>query len=184
MMGLMSSAKEDGVKRGIFGLVTRLGRSSATFRSAKPHDSTELLTIPRLLLVPRSSVFALLLGLICGLTSTGCVFLSPRVQRTNGIPYGMRGERTLSLDVIRPEHPNGLGVLLLVSGGWKSRQPGKFPTWPLAPVLRRGYTVFDIYHVSQPQATVRSASARQKAMTHLSDAVGAFGASRGQASER
>jgi acetyl esterase/lipase len=43
---------------------------------------------------------------------------------------------------------------MLVSGGWKSREPGKFPTWPLAPVLRRGYTVFNIYHVSQPKATV------------------------------
>ena len=102
----------------------------------------------------RSKVFALLSVLITGLTGTGCVLLSPTVQRTNGIPYGLRGERTLSLDVIRPEHPNGLGVLMLVSGGWKSRQPGKFPTWPLGPVLRRGYTVFDIYHVSQPDATV------------------------------
>jgi acetyl esterase/lipase len=80
--------------------------------------------------------------------------LSPKVTRTNGIVYGTRGDRTLGLDIIRPEHPNGLGILMLVSGGWKSREPGKFPTWPLAPVLRRGYTVFDIYHVSQPQATV------------------------------
>src|ERR1051325_4653075 len=110
--------------------------------------------IAQFLIVFRSSALALLPGLILGLTGTGCVCLSPTVQRTNGIPYGMRGERTLSLDVIRPEHPNGLGVLMLVSGGWKSRQPGKFPTWPLAPILRRGYTVFDIYHVSQPQATV------------------------------
>lgn len=92
--------------------------------------------------------------LIVGLTGTGCVFLSPHVERTNGIPYGKRGERTLYLDVIRPEHPNNLGVLVLVSGGWKSRLPGKLPTWPLAPVLRRGYTAFAIYHVSQPQATV------------------------------
>jgi acetyl esterase/lipase len=100
-----------------------------------------------------SSLFILIV-LIVGLAGTGCVFLSPHVERTNGIPYGKRGERTLYLDVIRPEHPNGLGVLVLVSGGWKSRQPGKLPTWPLAPVLRRGYTAFAIYHVSQPQATV------------------------------
>jgi len=102
----------------------------------------------------RQSSLCLLLALIAGLTGTGCVHLSPPVERTNGIPYGMRGERTLYLDVIRPEHPNGLGVLVLVSSGWKSRQPGKFPTWPMAPVLRRGYTAFVIYHVSQPQATV------------------------------
>jgi acetyl esterase/lipase len=105
-------------------------------------------------LARRSSAFALLLGLILTLVGTGCACLSPKVERINGIAYGMRGERTLGLDVIRPEHPNGLGILMLVSGGWRSRQPGKFPTWPLAPVLRRGYTVFDIYHVSQPKATV------------------------------
>ena len=107
-----------------------------------------LCCLPRL---PRAFV---LVVLVVGLAGTGCVCLSPHVQRTDGIPYGMRGERTLYLDVIRPEHPNGLGVLVLVSGGWKSRPPGKFPTWPMAPVLRRGYTAFAIYHVSQPQATV------------------------------
>lgn len=112
------------------------------------------MTIPRLLLAHRSSVFALLLGLLLAVTGGGCALLSPKVQRTDGIAYGMRGERTLGLDVIRPEHPNGVGILMLVSGGWKSRAPGKFPTWPFAPVLRRGYTVFAIYHVSQPEATV------------------------------
>lgn len=101
-----------------------------------------------------SSIFALQLGLILVLAGTGCVPLSPRVDRTNGIPYGMRGERTLKMDVVRPKHPNGLGVLMLVSGGWRSREPGGFPTWPLGPVLRHGYTVFTIYHVSQPKATV------------------------------
>jgi acetyl esterase/lipase len=111
------------------------------------------MTIPRFLRACRSSLFALLLGLLLALTG-GCALLSPKVSRTDGIVYGTRGDQTLGLDVIRPEHPNGLGVLMLVSGGWKSRQPGKFPTWPLSPVLRRGYTVFDIYHVSQPQASV------------------------------
>src|ERR1043166_8888739 len=102
--------------------------------------------------LPRAFVLILL---IVGLAAPGCVFLSPPVQRTNGIPYGVRGERTLNLDVIRPVHPNGLGVLMLVSGGWKSRAPGKFPNCPFAPVLRRGYTVFAIYHVWQPEASVR-----------------------------
>ena len=108
-------------------------------------------TIRCLRRLPRAFV---LVVLVVELAGTGCVYLSPPVRRTNGIPYGMRGERTLNLDVIRPEHPNGLGVLMLVSGGWKSRTPGKFPTWPFTPVLRRGYTVFAIYHVSQPQASV------------------------------
>lgn len=88
------------------------------------------------------------------LTGSGCVFFSPRVERTNGIPYGVRGERTLNLDVIRPRHSNGLGVLVLVSGGWRSREPGGFPARWLAPALWRGYTIFAVYHVSQPEASV------------------------------
>jgi acetyl esterase/lipase len=97
--------------------------------------------------------FALIL-LIAALAGPGCVYISPHAKRFNGIPYGMRGDQTLNLDVIRPKHPNGIGVLMLVSGGWKSRAPGKFPTWPFTPVLRRGYTVFAVSHVSQPKASV------------------------------
>lgn len=125
-----------------------------TFHPAKGCDRDKRMKIPRLLLARQSIISTLLLGVILGLTGTGCIFLSPHVERINGIPYGMRGDRTLGLDVVRPDHPNGLGIIMLVSGGWKSRQPGKFPTWPFAPVLRRGYTVFAIYHVSQPKASV------------------------------
>ncbi len=81
-------------------------------------------------------------------------YFHPTVQRTNAIAYGKRGEETLALDVLRPAKPNGLGVLLLVSGGWKSGKPGSFGEWLAAPLIRRGYTVFPIYHVSQPKATI------------------------------
>ena len=81
-------------------------------------------------------------------------YLHPTMQRTSGITYGQRGERPLALDVIKPARPNGLGVLVLVSGGWKSKKAGEFGEWMAAPILRRGYTVFAIYHVSQPQASV------------------------------
>lgn len=81
-------------------------------------------------------------------------YFHPAVQRTNAVAYGKRGERTLALDVIKPEKPNGLGALVLVSGGWKSGKPGSFGEWMAAPLLRHGYTLFAIYHVSQPDATV------------------------------
>ena len=81
-------------------------------------------------------------------------YFHPTVQRTNAIAYGKRGEQTLALDVLRPAKPNGIGVLLLVSGGWKSGKPGSFSEWMAAPLIRRGYTVFPIYHVSQPKATI------------------------------
>ena len=85
-------------------------------------------------------------------------YFHPTVQRTDAVVYGRRGERNLPLDVLTPGKPNGLGVLVLVSGGWKSGQPGTFPAWMAAPLLRHGYTVFAIYHVSQPDATVMEIS--------------------------
>lgn len=81
-------------------------------------------------------------------------YYHPTVQRTDGVVYGRRGERNLTLDVLRPARPNGIGVALLVSGGWRSGAPGSFRTWMAAPLLRRGYTVFAVCHVSQPDSTV------------------------------
>jgi len=42
----------------------------------------------------------------------------------------------------------------MVSGGWKSSGPGSFQPWIAAPLLRQGYSVFAVFHVSQPEATV------------------------------
>jgi acetyl esterase/lipase len=80
-------------------------------------------------------------------------YLHPGYERHNGLVYGQRQGRNLTLDVVRPAKPNGLGVVLMVSGGWKSGT-GSFRPWICAPLLRRGYTVFAVYHISQPQATV------------------------------
>jgi len=41
----------------------------------------------------------------------------------------------------------------MASGGWKS-DAGSFRPWIAAPLLRRGYTVFAVYHIAQPQSTV------------------------------
>ncbi len=81
-------------------------------------------------------------------------YFNPSLTRTNGIVYGQRHDQDLTLDVIKPAQPNGKGVVFLVSGGWKSGRQGSFDTWILAPLIRGGYTVFAVYHVSQPKATV------------------------------
>jgi acetyl esterase/lipase len=109
--------------------------------------------LPRLLrrVLRVLGVLILLTALLAG---AGWWYFHPPVQRTDGILYGQRGDRSLALDWIRPRHPNGLGVLVLVSGSWKSGSPGSFKPWMAASLLRRGYTVFAIYHVSQPEATV------------------------------
>ncbi|MCB1092139.1 MAG: alpha/beta hydrolase [Verrucomicrobiae bacterium] len=81
-------------------------------------------------------------------------YLNPSCVRTDGIVYGHRGDRDLTLDWVRPSHPNGLGVILIVSGGWKSN-PESFGIWMVAPLLRDGYSVFAVSHVSQPAAAVQ-----------------------------
>lgn len=89
---------------------------------------------------------------------SGWMYFRPAHSRTNGLVYGERGETVLTFDVVRPKRPNGAGVILMVSGSWKSGT-NSFRPWLVAPLLRRGYTVFAVYHVPQPRATVMEITA-------------------------
>ena len=81
------------------------------------------------------------------------IYFHPPHTWTRGIVYGERHGTPLTLDVVRPAHPNGLGVILVVSGGWRSGVDS-FQPWLGAQLLRRRYTIFPIYHLSQPEASV------------------------------
>ena len=81
-------------------------------------------------------------------------YLHPSIDRSNGIVYGQRHGRDLTLDIIRPRTNNGKGIIGVVSGGWKSQKPGEIPSSLVGALLRRGYTVYAVCHVSQPEATV------------------------------
>ncbi|MEY3227422.1 MAG: hypothetical protein RLZZ536_2041 [Planctomycetota bacterium] len=72
---------------------------------------------------------------------------------TADIRYGTRDKEPLLLDVFTPPKQNGAAVLMMVSGSWKS---GAGSVRPLlfAPFLRRGYTVFAVRHISQPECTI------------------------------
>ncbi len=94
-----------------------------------------------------------LTGLMLILTSGFWWYFHPEFERFNGIVYSQRHGHNLTFDLVRPKNPNGLGIALMVSGGWKS-SPDGFAPWMVAPLLRRGYTVFAVSHLSQPQATV------------------------------
>lgn len=82
------------------------------------------------------------------------VYFHPSCEHLPRIVYGERAGQELSFDVIRPRQPQGAGVLVLVSGRWKSR-PASFDAWLTAPFLRRGLTVFVVSHLSQPEASVQ-----------------------------
>lgn len=79
-------------------------------------------------------------------------FLAPH-QVTENIVYGQRNGQQLLLDVFQPPDPNGAGVILMVSGRWKSGKDSVRP-FLLAPFLRRGYTVFAVRHLSQPECLI------------------------------
>lgn len=74
-------------------------------------------------------------------------------QQTANIQYGERDGKPLMMDVFRPPQQNGAAVVMMVSGGWKSG-PGAIRPFLFAPFLRRGYTVFAVQHISQPECTI------------------------------
>jgi acetyl esterase/lipase len=99
---------------------------------------------------------SILAGLILALTALAAgvwLYYHPSLTSVQRVTYGQRHGHELAYDVVRPENPNGLGVALMVSGSWKSGT-NSFRPWMTAPLLRRGYTILAVYHVSQPEATV------------------------------
>ena len=100
-----------------------------------------------------------LVGLGCLLVLAGAAvgwgwwYFHPPFTEARGLVYGERHGKQLVFDVLRPAHPHGAGVLVLVSGSWKSSADGVHPAL-MAPLLRRGYLVFAVHHGSQPEFTV------------------------------
>ena len=68
------------------------------------------------------------------------------------IVYGRKFGMALTMDIIKPERPSGVGVLALSSGGWQS--------WPEAgkaesgEFLKRGQTVFIVMHGAKPKFAI------------------------------
>lgn len=88
------------------------------------------------------------------LLGAGWWWFHPGFTVERGIVYTKRNEHELTLDVVKPEHPKGSAILVMVSGNWKSDQK-KFQPWHAASFLREGHTLFAISHLSQPEATVQ-----------------------------
>jgi acetyl esterase/lipase len=107
----------------------------------------------RRILVASGILLAALVGATLLFAAAAWWYFNPSFTRVDGTVYGKRGDIPLTFDRVTPTHPNGLGVVLLVSGGWRSGT-NAFHPWMTAPLIRRGYTVFAVSHVSQPEATI------------------------------
>ena len=94
----------------------------------------------------------------------GLVFLSspiggraddkPAMTRTEDVVYGRKSGVALTMDVFTPQKDaNGLGVILVVSGGWFSAHEAISLPF-VEPLVGRGYTVFAVVHGSQPKFTI------------------------------
>jgi acetyl esterase/lipase len=78
----------------------------------------------------------------------------PAYSRTEDVIYGRKFGTALTMDVFKPKKDaNGLGVILVVSGGWFSARES-IATGFIAPMVNRGYTVFAVVHGSQPKFTI------------------------------
>ncbi len=85
-----------------------------------------------------------------------CVFASScgkkaQFERVKDVVYGRKFGTALTMNIVKPRHPNGSGVIWIVSGGWRSEPPPDDTTSLLKPFLDRGYTVFLVVHGSQPR---------------------------------
>lgn len=79
-------------------------------------------------------------------------------KRTTDVIYGKKIGVSLTMDVFQPkENANGAAVIFVVSGGWVSDNQAlnniMVAHFVVEPV-KRGYTVFAVYHGSQPKFTI------------------------------
>lgn len=75
------------------------------------------------------------------------------VKRETDVVYGRKYGTALTMDVFRPEKPNGAAVIYVVSGGWYSSHDAIRVQFA-EPFLKRGFTVFAVVHGSQPKFTI------------------------------
>jgi acetyl esterase/lipase len=79
---------------------------------------------------------------------------APAFARTGDVIYGRKAGLALTMDIFAPKaKTNGLGIIFVVSAGWRSRPEAIVPEM-YRPFLERGYTVFAVVHGTQPKFTI------------------------------
>jgi acetyl esterase/lipase len=97
-----------------------------------------------------------ILGLMAAvsLTTAPAAAADPAFDRKEDVIYGRKYGTALTMDVFTPKgHAKGIGVILVVSGGFFSSHEAIQPAF-VRPLIGRDYTVFAVVHGSQPRFTV------------------------------
>lgn len=99
----------------------------------------------------RSFIIAGLLILALIPAAQGCAQDQP--TRISDVVYGHKMGVALTMDVFKPQKPNGIGMIWIVSGGWYSNHDNINPGMGQY-FASRGITVFEVVHGSQPRFTL------------------------------
>lgn len=86
----------------------------------------------------------------------GVPVLAADVDRKRDVIYGRKHGVCLTMDVFTPkENSKGIGVIVVVSGGWKSSH-GEIDSGAKfgEEFVKRGYTLFAVVHGSQPKYSI------------------------------
>ncbi len=134
---------------GILSYASQAERDDSSISQKRDFIVTMSMRYKRLLWIGAISGMSLLLTAI----AVYVWWFHPPHDRIRDITYGSRGQQNLLLDVFQPPEQNGAAIAVMVSGSWKSGRD-KLPTFLIAPFLHRGYTVFAVYHQSQPRCLI------------------------------
>ncbi len=77
----------------------------------------------------------------------------PAFSHKADVIYGRKHGMALTMDVFTPRRANGAAVIMVMSGGWTSSHDWVSPA-EANEFLRRGYTVFEVVHGSQPKFSI------------------------------
>ena len=83
--------------------------------------------------------------------NTGCV--NNYLDKRETVVYGKRNSHDLTYELMHPKISNGTGIVFIVSGSWRSNPDDFKPIYGKS-FLKRGYTLFAVSHLSQPDATI------------------------------
>jgi acetyl esterase/lipase len=137
---------------------------------------------------------------VAALLTCACVASAPGLEGaaeprqpfvTTDVVYGHKDGLALTFDVYRPVHPNGAGVISIVSGGWQSSvELGRLLAAYYPPLNGKGFTVFAVRHGSSPRYPMAAIVADRRRATRFirqhagkyavdPNRIGVFGSSAG-----